>query len=271
MRGALIMQISNPTLVKQEFPVISARNLEYKYDLTTVIQDLTIDIKQRDFVGIIGSNGAGKTTLLKTIVGLLKPTAGELRLFGTPIREFKEWSRIGYVPQKNALNPLFPATVKEVVLSGLYNKSRMWQRITAADRQKCEDALNSLQIADLANQRIGKLSGGQQQRVFLARALIGNPELLILDEPMIGIDAQTQQSFFSMLRHMHAHHNITFLMVSHDVEMIRTYLSDKPVTSHEKLKFYIKSMNNTATCRETDLTHALKDWPGVEANTPVYQ
>jgi len=168
--------------------VIGVRNLSYAYDGKTVIEDLSFDVQARDFVGLIGSNGAGKTTLLKTLVGLLKPTSGELTLFGKPIREFDEWHRIGYVPQKNALNPLFPATVREVVLSGLYGKRKLYRRVTAQDRQRCDDALYAMQIADLAERRIGQLSGGQQQRAFLARALVGNPELLVLDEPTNGLD-----------------------------------------------------------------------------------
>jgi zinc transport system ATP-binding protein len=252
-------------------PIVSIRGLGFSYDNKTVFEDVNFEVRARDFVGLIGSNGAGKTTLLKTMVGLLKPTAGELLLFGQPIREFKEWHRIGYVPQKNALNPLFPATVREVVLSGLYGKRKLYRRITAVDRQRCDDALYALQIADLADRRIGQLSGGQQQRAFLARALVGNPELLILDEPTVGIDAETQRAFFSMLWHMHAHHNITFLMVSHDVEMMRSYLGDRPVVTNGKLQFFVKSMVNAASCRETDLTHALKDWPGVSEPIPVYQ
>ncbi|MCI3920156.1 metal ABC transporter ATP-binding protein [Paenibacillus sp. TRM 82003] len=252
-------------------PIVSIRDLGFRYEDKTVFENVAFDVQPRDFVGLIGSNGAGKTTLLKSIVGLLKPTAGELLLFGQPVRSFRDWHRIGYVPQKNALNPLFPATVREVVLSGLYGKRKLYRRITSADRQRCDDALYALQIADLADRRIGQLSGGQQQRAFLARALVNNPELLILDEPTVGVDAETQRSFFSMLRHMHAHHNITFIIVSHDVEMMRSYLGDRPVAENGKLQFFVKSMDNAATCRETDLTHALKDWPGAAEPIPAYQ
>ncbi|WP_199620133.1 metal ABC transporter ATP-binding protein [Paenibacillus alkalitolerans] len=252
-------------------PVIEISDLRFSYDDKTVIDGLDIQIHRRDFVGLIGSNGAGKTTLLRMMVGLLKPTAGELRLFGAPISEFNEWRRIGYVPQKTALNPLFPATVREVVLSGLYGKHKLYRRLTAADHQRCNDALYALQIADLADRRIGQLSGGQQQRAFLARALVGNPELLILDEPTVGIDTETQRAFFSMLRHMHAHHDITFLMVSHDVEMMKSYLGDRPVMTNGKLKFYVKPMDNAISCAETDLTHALKDWPGAGERVPAFQ
>jgi zinc transport system ATP-binding protein len=111
----------------------------------------------------------------------------------------------------------------------------------------------------LADKRIGQLSGGQQQRVFLARALINNPELLILDEPTVGIDAETQAGFFHMIQHMHKHHNITFLMVSHDMEWVRSYLGAEPAAEAGKLKFFVRHSHDLEDCVETDLTHSLKD------------
>ncbi|MFD2611851.1 metal ABC transporter ATP-binding protein [Paenibacillus gansuensis] len=239
--------------------VITIRDLSFAYDHKPVIENLQFSVKQRDFVGLIGSNGAGKTTLLRMIVGLVKPTEGEIRLFGEPITTFRDWERIGYVPQKSSLNPLFPATVREVVVSGLYGKKNLFRRLTKTDLQKCDDALHAMSIEDLAEKRIGQLSGGQQQRVFLARALVNNPDLLILDEPTVGIDIETQQGFFHMIKHMHQHHHITFLMVSHDMDMIETYLGKEPVERSGKLKFYVKHSHEIEDCRETDLAHSLKD------------
>ncbi|MBW7453825.1 ATP-binding cassette domain-containing protein, partial [Paenibacillus sepulcri] len=171
---------------------------------------------------------------------------------------FKDWSRVGYVPQKNSFNPLFPATVREVVLSGLYSGSRLFRKVSKADQIKCDEALHAMNIEDLAAKRIGQLSGGQQQRAFLARALINNPALLILDEPTVGIDSETQQDFFHLIKHMHQHHNITFLMVSHDMEMIRSYLGQEPKGECGKLKFYVKHSHELENCGETNLTHSLK-------------
>jgi zinc transport system ATP-binding protein len=239
--------------------IISMDQVSFHYEGRNVIDHLDLTILQRDFVGLIGSNGVGKTTLLKLIVGLLKPSSGEIRLFGQPISQFNGWDRIGYVPQKNMLNPLFPATVKEVVMSGLYSKNRMLKRMKIEDQDKCNEALHALGIEDLADIRIGKLSGGQQQRVFLARSLINNPELLILDEPTIGIDAETQESFFHMIKHMHQRHNITFLMVSHDVEMMQSYLGSEPKHSVGKLKFYVKHSHDLDDCVDDNLAHTLRD------------
>ncbi|KGE17994.1 metal ABC transporter ATP-binding protein [Paenibacillus wynnii] len=237
--------------------MIEVKDLSFSYGEQKVISGLNYTVKERDFVGIIGSNGAGKTTLLKMIVGLLPATTGEIRLFGEPARKFKDWERIGYVPQKNAFNPLFPATVREVVQSGLYNNKNLIRRVSRAQQQQCNDALEVMRIQDLAEKRVGQLSGGQQQRVFLARALINHPDLLILDEPTVGIDAETQAGFFDLITHMHAHHHMTFLMVSHDIEMIRNYLGQEPVQCNGKINFYSRHSHEIQDCVEENLQHTL--------------
>lgn len=238
-------------------PIVTIDNVSFSYDQRQVISGLNFSVLQRDFVGLVGTNGAGKTTLLRMIVGLVKPDAGQIKLFGEPVQRFKDWERIGYVPQKNAFNPLFPATVREVVLSGLYNRKRLFRRTTRDDLKRCSDALEVMSIADLADARIGRLSGGQQQRAFLARALINNPDLLVLDEPTVGIDTQTQESFFHMIRHMHLHHRITFLMVSHDLEMLKSYLGTEPLQQSGNLKFYVKHTHEPENCEEMNLPHTL--------------
>jgi zinc transport system ATP-binding protein len=239
--------------------IISIENVSFRYNNRNVIDHLNFNVYQRDFVGLIGSNGAGKTTLLRMIVSLMLPDQGNIRLFGQPLSQFKDWERIGYVPQKNSFNPLFPATVREVVLSGVYGKKKMFRRVNKMDLQKCEDAMHALRVEDIADRRIGQLSGGQQQRVFLARALINNPDLLILDEPTAGIDSETQDNFFHMIRHMHQHHNITFLMVSHDIDMMYAYLGQEPVITSGKLKFFVKHSHELENCTETNVAHSLRD------------
>jgi zinc transport system ATP-binding protein len=240
--------------------VVSLSDITFRYAGRPIIQQLNFTILERDFVGLIGSNGAGKTTLLRMIVGLLKPDQGEVRLFGHPIERFKDWERIGYVPQRHAFNPLFPATVKEVVMSGLYSRKKIFRRITQKDVQKCTEALLALGIEDLADRRIGQLSGGQQQRTFLARALVNNPDLLILDEPTVGVDRETQASFFHLIRHMHQRHNITFIMVSHDIDMMQSYLGSEPLHTCGGLQFYVKHSHELEDCSETDLTHSLQEF-----------
>ena len=238
-------------------PVLEIKNLCFSYGEQQVIENLNLTVKERDFVGVIGSNGAGKTTLMRMLVGLLPPGDGEIRLFGQPIAKFKDWERIGYVPQKNAFNPLFPATVREVVLSGLYNNKHIFRKMTKKHKQQCDDALEVMRIQDLADKRIGQLSGGQQQRAFLARALINHPDLLILDEPTVGIDAETQASFFELITHMHKHHHMTFLMVSHDIDMIKGYLGNEPQQVNGKINFYVRHSHDLENCVQTDLQHSV--------------
>lgn len=239
--------------------VVSLEQLTFSYENKHVIENLSFTVMERDFVGLVGSNGAGKTTLLRMIVGLLKPDRGQIKLFGQPIGQFKDWERIGYVPQKNAFNPLFPATVREVVESGLFGRKNMFRRLTKADKLKCEEALEVMRIEDLAERRIGQLSGGQQQRVFLARALINNPDLLVLDEPTVGIDAETLGGFFRMIRHLHQHHNMTFLMVSHDIDMLEDYIGSAPSHTSGKIKFYVRHTHDPQDCGKSGLSHSLKD------------
>ncbi|MBO2945140.1 metal ABC transporter ATP-binding protein [Paenibacillus sp. F411] len=238
-------------------PIIQLKDISFSYRQQQVLEGLNFTVKERDFVGIVGSNGAGKTTLLRLIVGLLPSAHGSIELFGEPIRRFRDWERIGYVPQKNSFNPLFPATVREVVLSGLYNRKNMFRRITRKQHQQCSDAMEVMRIEDIAGKRIGELSGGQQQRVFLARALINRPDLLVLDEPTIGIDAETQASFFELITHMHEHHDMTFLMVTHDLDMVRGELGEKPVSQNGKIQFYVRHSHDAQDCVEQDLTHSL--------------
>jgi len=238
--------------------IVNLSGVSFSYDNQPILQDVNFRIMERDFVGLIGSNGAGKTTLLRMIVGLTRPHKGAVSLFGTPAVRFKDWNLIGYVPQRSHFNPLFPATVKEVVLSGLYGRKKLFRRVTKEDVARCEDALRAMKIEELGNKRIGALSGGQQQRVFLARALINNPKLLILDEPLTGIDVETQQNFFQMIKHMHQRHNITFLMVSHDMDMVRSYLGEEPKERSGKLSFYVRHSHDLEDCQGTDLLHSLR-------------
>ncbi|MNV32477.1 High-affinity zinc uptake system ATP-binding protein ZnuC [compost metagenome] len=237
--------------------MIEIKNLSFSYGEQKVISDLNFTVRERDFVGVIGSNGAGKSTLLKMIVGLLTPSEGDIKLFGESVRKFKDWERIGYVPQKNAFNPLFPATVREVVLSGLYNNKNVFRRLSRQQQRKCDDALEVMRIQNIQDKRVGMLSGGQQQRVFLARALINHPDLLILDEPTVGIDVETQAAFFELITHMHAHHHMTFLMVSHDIDMIRNYLGHDPIQRNGKINFYSHHSHELQNCAAEDLQHSL--------------
>ena len=207
-------------------PLINLHNISYQYEQTKALIDINLTIAEGDFLAIIGPNGSGKSTLLKIILGLLKPTKGEVLLFGKPVTQFKDKERIGYVSQKsNSFNTGFPATVTEVVRSGLVKKTGLFHRYPATVNKEVKTALKSVGMDEFAMKNIGELSGGQQQRVFIARALISNPNVLILDEPTVGVDSKNVKSFYHMLSHLNREHNITIVLVTHDVDAVSKSIS----------------------------------------------
>lgn len=207
-------------------PLINLHNISYQYEQTKALIDINLTIAEGDFLAIIGPNGSGKSTLLKIILGLLKPTKGEVLLFGKPATQFKDKERIGYVSQKsNSFNTGFPATVSEVVRSGLVKKTGLFRRYPANVDKQVKQALKSVGMDEFFMKNIGDLSGGQQQRVFIARALISNPNVLILDEPTVGVDSKNVKSFYHMLSHLNREHNITIVLVTHDVDAVSKSIS----------------------------------------------
>jgi zinc transport system ATP-binding protein len=180
--------------------IIEINELSYRYEKDIVLENINISVPNGAFLAIVGPNGSGKSTLLKLILGLLKPQKGNIKLFGDPINRFKDWERIGYVSQKaNSFNTGFPASVFEVVASGLTKKIGLLHFFKKEDKEKVLQALDAVDMLKYRNRNIGELSGGQQQRVFIARALVSDPKLLILDEPTVGIDVQNVNSFYQML------------------------------------------------------------------------
>lgn len=201
--------------------IIQVKNLSFRYEKDLVLENIHLSVEKGSFLGLVGPNGSGKSTLLKLLLGLLKIQQGEIELFGQDIRSFKEWDKIGYVSQKaNSFNTGFPATVFEVVASGLTKKIGLFRFLRKHDKEKVLEALNSVGMVSFWNQNIGELSGGQQQRVFIARALVSDPELLILDEPTVGVDAQNVKQFYSMLESLNKQLGITLILVTHDVGTI---------------------------------------------------
>lgn len=198
--------------------IVEVRNLSYRYDKENVLENINLTIQEGDFLGIVGPNGSGKSTLIKLILRLLKQQSGEIRLFGEPIDQFKDWEKIGFVSQKaNSFNSGFPATVFEVVASGLTKKIGLFRMFKKTDREKVLEAIANVGMEKFVQSNIGELSGGQQQRVFIARALVSDPLLLILDEPTVGVDAQNVQSFYEMLAFLNQQLNMTLMLVTHDI------------------------------------------------------
>jgi zinc transport system ATP-binding protein len=208
-------------------PILKLENLYFHYGQQSVLEDINMTVNAGDFLGIVGPNGSGKSTLLKLILRLVRPSSGKITLFGTEQEKFRYWTKIGYVPQKAAaFHQGFPATVREVVLSGLAASLGLLRRPGAAGRQRVNEALAQAGVEDLQDRIIGELSGGQQQRVLIAKALVGRPSLLILDEPTVGVDVEAQERFYDLLNQLRHDEGMTLMMVSHDIGVITEHVGD---------------------------------------------
>lgn len=199
---------------------ISFKNVNFSYGDMLVLDDISFSIERGDYVGILGPNGSGKTTLLKMVLGLLHPDSGEIKVFNQDVRTFKQHSWIGYVPQRITTGDWrFPATVNEVVESGRTALIGPLRRFKKSDANACKKAMDIAGVAHLGKRLIGELSGGQRQRVFIARALAAEPQLLILDEPTVGVDIGAQEDFYAFIKELNNVHDITILFVSHDIDV----------------------------------------------------
>ena len=198
--------------------LLDMQSLSASYGNNTVLENVNFTIHDSDYIGVIGPNGGGKTTLLKIILGLLKPVNGKL-IFNT---EIINRSAIGYLPQISTGDINYPVNVLDIVLSGLMIHKSAFSRMTAKDNNKAEEIIESLGLKKIAKTPLNELSGGQLQRVFLARAIIGNPKLLLLDEPGNFVDSSFENDFYEHLRELNK--RMAILMVSHDVGTISSYI-----------------------------------------------
>lgn len=192
--------------------VVEINNLTVQYPDVKALDDVSLVVNQGDFLGIIGPNGAGKSTLFASMLGLNTKYKGTIKFFDEDIKKSKNYLKeLGYVPQKPLFESNFPVTVTDVVRMGLRKES---------DENKIDEILQQLWIHELRDRRIGELSGGQQQRVFIAKALVNNPKILILDEPVTGIDQQSIDLFYSILRELNSKQKITIIWSSHDLDAV---------------------------------------------------
>jgi zinc transport system ATP-binding protein len=181
-----------------------------------ILRDVDLTVHAGDMVTLLGPNGSGKSTLVRALTGLLPVARGEVRLFGTPLGAFGDWQRIGFVPQRSTATGGVPATVREVVASGRVGRRRLLRPTSAADRAAVESALDVVGLSDRASHGVSQLSGGQQQRVLIARALAGEPDLLVLDEPTAGVDLPNQQALADALRQL-KERGATIVLVAHEI------------------------------------------------------
>lgn len=202
--------------------VVEFERVSFAYDGSLVLENVTFGIDRGDFLSIVGPNGGGKTTILKLILGLVRPRAGEVRVFGNSPEKAR--SRIGYMPQNTTLDPLFPVSVREVVLMGRLGASSVLGFYSRADRIMAEQALDMVEMKGFMKRPFASLSGGQSQRVLLARALVTQPELLILDEPTSNVDVAIESELYELLRRLNE--SMTIVLVTHDLGFVSKYVKN---------------------------------------------
>jgi zinc transport system ATP-binding protein len=207
-------------------PIIELHDISVRYSNGVLALDnITLDVNDQDLIGLIGPNGAGKSTLLSVILGLIKPTSGSVKLFGNGVLA-KNLKYVGYVPQRaQAQDPNFPFTVFETVMLGRTARTGLLHRLGTRDRQKVVEVLKLFGIYELKDRKIGQLSGGQSQRVFVAKAIVAEPKLLLLDEPTSGVDAVSKAEFYQMLERLNKEMRITMILSSHDIGVVTTLAS----------------------------------------------
>lgn len=220
-----------------------------------VLDAVTFSVRAGEFVGIIGPNGSGKTTLLNVIAGLHPAQCGSVTVFGAPPPP--DHRRIGYVPQIESVNWAFPVTVFDVVLMGRYGRLGLFKRPSEEDRQRALAALEEVGMADRADSQIGQLSGGQQQRVFVARALVQDPDLMLLDEPIAGVDATSQHAIFTLLEERQRR-GMTIIATTHDLSCVTTWFDKVLCLNHRVIAYGPPAeVLNDATLSATFGSHVL--------------
>lgn len=201
-------------------PPLLADAVEVDLGGSPVVRGVDLTVDAGEFVTVLGANGSGKSTLVRALVGLV-PARGTIELFGTPLTRFRERWRLGYVPQRPGGPTAMPATVREVVTSGRLSHRPVMGFASRSDRAAVEEAIAHVRLSEKADRPITELSGGQQQRAYIARALVGNPELLVMDEPTAGVDAESSEVLASLIGHLVHDHRMAVLLVAHELGPMR--------------------------------------------------
>ena len=212
--------------------LLSARGISFAYGRTPVLEDVDLEVRAGEFVALVGPNGSGKSTLLKVLLGSLPASSGTVSVLGSPPSRLGDRWRIGYVPQRPVLESEVPATVEEIVTAGRLSRRGWWRPLRSDDREFVHHALTSVGLGELTRRPLNELSGGQQQRVFIARAFASEPDLLLLDEPIAGVDAESQRRFRDSLTHLISEHGAGVLLVSHELSAVAPVLDRVVVLKH---------------------------------------
>jgi len=238
--------------------VVKLEDVWVQYNGVPILEGINLAIEQDDFLGIIGPNGGGKTTLLKVILGLISPSRGKVSVLGKPPE--KSRSKIGYVPQHNLFDRDFPINVWDVVLMGRYGKSGLFRRYSSEDRRATQDALQTVGMLDYKDRQMGKLSGGELQRIFIARALVAEPRLLLLDEPTASVDPAMQTEFYELLEKLKK--QMAIVLVSHDISAVSVYVDklaclNRQLHYHGSMEITSEILEATYKCPVQMIAHGL--------------
>ncbi len=237
---------------------VSIEDLQVRLDGRTVLEEVFLEVEVGDFLGLIGPNGGGKTTLLQAILGLIKPSRGRVLVFGMNPEAAR--TRVGYLPQKSLFDQKFPVSSVEVVMMGRYGRKGLFGRYCAEDKDAALAALAAVGMEEHADREIGALSGGQQQRIFVARALVSEPDLLLLDEPATGIDSSRQREFYELLRDLNE--KMTIIMVSHDISAVSTYVKkiacvNRKLYYHGSKELFAEEIEEAYQCPVEMIAHGI--------------
>lgn len=217
--------------------IVEVKNLNYRVDGITILDNINLCVESGDYLAVVGPNGGGKSTLVNTILGLNRGYDGTIKLFGEELHKFKDWEKIGFVPQRVIeVDQKFPITVYETIKLGRISSLRKFWRNHQKDNELVDEVMKRLKISHLKDRLIGELSGGQKQRVMIARALVSKPQLLILDEPNTGVDQETQREFYSILQHLNRDKKITIIFITHDIGVIEDSINSIVSINREIIK-----------------------------------
>ncbi len=238
--------------------VIDVTNLHYKIAEQSILHDISFSIQEGEYVALLGPNGGGKSTLVKLILGLIQASSGTIKIFGKDQKNFKDWNKIGYVPQNISLfDDNFPLSVYETVSLGLASqKSWFSLRLTPKDREQIEGVMQIASITEFRDKNLSDLSGGQRQRVMIARALVSNPSVLILDEPSTGVDIASQHKFYQFLKKLNRENNLTIIFITHDLGVIADDVTHVLVVN-QKL-FFVGSAEEMLRCEAVSEVYGTK-------------
>lgn len=225
-------------------PVIRIEEVSFSYGGPPVLEQVSLEVEEREFLGLVGPNGGGKSTLLNVVLGLLEPTSGTVSVLGRSPRDARR--AIGYVPQQATFARDFPISVEDAILLGRLGKTRVIGGYRRQDRDLALQAMQEVEIDDLRNRRVGTLSGGQFQRMLIARALVADPQIMILDEPTANIDLRVEEDIFDLFKELNK--RMTLIVVSHDIGFISQYVTR------------VACLNRTLVCHRTaDITGEVID------------